>query len=87
MAKISHTPGPWEARGLTVFEPSKTALSVATATQHQPHAKANARLIAAAPDMLASLRAMVDFHAGERDGEYPDLDTARALIARLDGAS
>lgn len=48
--------------------------------------EANARLIAAAPELVAMLRDLVEHlaFAELRDGSYPDLDDARALLARLD---
>ena len=84
-----HTPGPWftetlspighcaivDADGFTIADPS-------------PMGQDNARLIAAAPDMLEALRAMVDYF-----GQHPDVDNgldetltaARAAIARATG--
>ena len=53
-----YTPGPWEARGLSVFLPNETALAVATCVPHRPEAQANARLIAAAPELLEALQAV-----------------------------
>jgi hypothetical protein len=55
MTAPAFTPGPWELRGLTVFEVGKTGISVAVATQHETNAKANARLIAAAPELYEAL--------------------------------
>jgi len=42
----------WEARGLTIWEPGQTALSIAVVTQHQKKAKQYAHCIAAAPELL-----------------------------------
>jgi hypothetical protein len=52
-----------------------------------PAREANARLIAAAPDLLAALRDLVESLQYEelRDGTYPDLSEARALLARIAG--
>lgn len=49
------TPGPWVSRGLTIWEPDKTAMSIAVVTQHHKDARANARLISAAPDLYEAL--------------------------------
>lgn len=46
----------WEARGLTIFRPGETALAIATVPPHHKDAREIARLIAAAPEMLAALR-------------------------------
>ncbi len=75
----AHTPGPWEARGGTIFRQGQQALSVAIITKWQPEHKANARLIAAAPDLFELLREVRDacFY-GEDDGigvtEEPTID-------------
>ena len=55
----AHTAAPWEQRGFTIFEAGKTGTSIAVATQHEVNARANARLIASAPDLLAALQAIV----------------------------
>jgi hypothetical protein len=82
----THTPGPWEARGLTIWEPGKSALSIAVVTQHEPNARANARLIAVAPDMLEVLRSLVRDDAGVTH-EYLHIirAKARAAIAKAEG--
>lgn len=51
---------------------------------------ANARLIAAAPDLVATLRAMLDFYAPDCEGdckvpEHGPAGVARALLARIEG--
>lgn len=54
---------------------------------------ANARLIAAAPDLLAALKDVTDWLADQRDfqlgngdpGEYLAVDAARAAIAKAEG--
>lgn len=97
---MSHTPGPWEARGLTIWEPGKVALSIATATQHQPSARANAQLIAAAPEMLAALKGLVDEYGRRNlDGydygdellpaeeQTPEIAEAMRLIRKAEGKS
>jgi hypothetical protein len=49
------TPGPWVARGSSIFRDSEEASSVASASAHRAEWRANARLIAAAPELLAAL--------------------------------
>lgn len=70
-----HTPGPWymsEEYGLHVYSPAEKMqiadILLCDASDPEPYAtadektaKANARLIAAAPDLLAALRDMVRF--------------------------
>ena len=84
----AHTPGPWEARGLTIWEPGRTSLSIAVVTQHERNARANARLIAAAPDMLAALRGILDDAKayGMADSAFSgSLIEAAAAIAKTEG--
>ena len=61
---MNHTPGPWSARGrsvttLNVDPPSGAESRVVAVTgqtsRHLEQAEADARLIAAAPDLLAAL--------------------------------
>jgi hypothetical protein len=75
----AHTPGPWCAEGrdanlIVVFvgEPDPNVDRNAVCAIMDGHAKereANARLIAAAPDLLAALIELEQFHA--REGEGP----------------
>ena len=87
-----HTPGPWtiqeQADGhLGIYQ---THALVAT-IRHKPEESANARLIAAAPDLLAALEAclpIVDAHRRYALGEGDvTAMTARATIARAKGAA
>ena len=61
-----HTPGPWEANGNIVTHTLPNAFTystlIATASMapHWEQACSNARLIAAAPEMLTLLRATFD---------------------------
>jgi len=74
-AKASHTRGPWHA-GETVYRDGVAIISIIDDSD-SPHdiirngetslihnADANARLIAAAPDLLAALRPFADEYAG-----------------------
>lgn len=92
----SHTPGKWVVAGLYVKAPSALDLSVAqclmgavaTTTKggawiSTDEARANARLIAAAPDLLAALKRI---ELGW-DGEPEDMDEAREAIAKAEGSS
>lgn len=85
-----HTPGPWRVgdAGSTVFgAPGSRPLMVASITHRiVPDAtqRANARLIAAAPEMLDALRLVL------RQGEaiHPDMSTlsyVREAIAKAEG--
>ena len=63
---IGHTPGPWRINGgLIVTDETNTAYTVAVVGEPNNQTflnTANARLIAAAPDMYAALVALVDPH-------------------------
>lgn len=96
-----HTPGPWQiarynddtsmceietvARGVDVPDQGYTIASVYAGAYD---AGPDARLIAAAPDLLASLRGMV-FHSPSKDkmtaGQSEWFDRARAAIAKAEG--
>ena len=64
---MGHTPGPWEADSTAVLTSHPPYLTVADCS-HRGHTlateEANARLIAAAPDMLEVLEEMLAEHPG-----------------------
>jgi hypothetical protein len=81
----AHTPGPWEPLTdrhceLLIFAPSAEEF-VCGVTVFLPDAEANARLIAAAPDLLEALKRVCSH--GYRTS--PDWDNARAAIAKAEG--
>jgi hypothetical protein len=77
----AHSPGPWMLRGLSVFGANESGLAVAVVNRHKPQAVADAALIAAAPDLLAALEALLAKH-DDRDGAS-DLWPSEAAAARL----
>lgn len=82
-----HTPGPWSSDGNDIFSGDKI---VATARLARPglEVRANTCLIAAAPDLLAQLKFLVDQFEDAVDyiPEYMSLaDEARAVIAMAEG--
>lgn len=104
---VSHTPGPWSVEKPLEFELSiveadkpthewKFIANVPIAPEFefpQATAEANARLIAAAPDLLAALKAMdeslcngFDTQAARHAGRMA-LIAARAAIAKAEGRS
>jgi hypothetical protein len=82
------TPGPWDRRGLTVFEHGKTGLAIAVATQHERNAKANAALIAAAPGIYEALRTALNALIVHKP-DWPDtiyveaIEVAEAALAKV----
>jgi hypothetical protein len=76
-----HTPGPWEVHPLAplaVHQPEYECWI--------PQSKADARLIAAAPELLEALQAIVNSAAANQAAViYPLIDDARAAIAKATG--
>lgn len=80
-----HTPGPWTATPSGLITAGQRGLHIAqTATTGMGHAAdANARLIAAAPDLLAALLEYVERHESEGNPEgMPEYEQARAAITK-----
>lgn len=98
---VTHTPGPWEAvtGGLDALVrcPDGRTFNIGDAIYHGQESKANANLIAAAPDLLGALEDMVkatdNWNAAVQDiiGRQPhtgiDLENARVAIAKARGES
>lgn len=86
MTKNTHSSGNWIARGDTVFVAGDFALSVAVATRHRPEFKENAKIIAAAPDLLAALEDALplveELVNEEHDARNYTIDRVRAAIAK-----
>lgn len=86
MSTSKHTPGPWRVCAAC---PSsvESADGVHTATIYSggtASTDANARLIAAAPELLACVRSLVAHIDGDGASKQPCAN-ARALIAAVDG--
>lgn len=82
-AHCKHTPGPWYAgcEGVYVYLPDIYATNgIVTIAKCS---KENARLIAAAPDLLEALRGFVECDEPSRE----HYDAARAAIARATGVA
>ena len=92
-----HTPGPWRAefegsRGYRMQHADNVGLPFGYFSgldTHAPVNKANARLIACAPDMLAELIAkeawIVDYIPEGTTGRAAELASVRAAIAKAEG--
>ena len=100
----AHTPGPWTVRGQgfvvggegDALNADYVALTLITApsvpSNHQPdaeEARANAHLMAAAPELFAALKLLLTTHdASCVDAEacqIGGIDLARAAIAKAEG--
>ena len=87
-----HTPGPWEVHTAAVnfaTTPRESEIRggnhvvVRLGVMHHETAQANARLIAAAPDLLAALQLIANF--SNEDVSDMVRDIARAAIAKAEG--
>ena len=99
--QTKHTPGPWVIGGSVISNgkipvarvlhngngnPSRASDYDREAPRWVDGADANARLIAAAPDLLAALRELVTNNMGQPKGvTVPQLDNARTAIAKATG--
>lgn len=84
-----HTPGPWAADGCNIIA---SGYIVATVHWHSgaSHEAANARLIAAAPDLFDALNVALGWATGGMDGDWRECDHVelmRAAIAKARGQS
>ena len=95
IAALQHTPGPWgcidtsyHAHDYRLTRPDGRPLPLVIVANDHSEQRANARLIAAAPDLLAALTAIA---SGDVPADaYPDLAVryelfARAALAKLTG--
>ena len=92
--KTKHTPGPWMSRlvggnnwHVVADSPNVKGLAQTVCDINGPwnpsNYAANAKLIAACPDLLAACQALIDaYRIGERNGgsvDWSDLDAAHSL--------
>lgn len=94
-----HTPGPWDRTNLTVHTKStaeRGALGIArvfeagietAAADSVFQATANARLIAAAPEMRDTIRKLAELIRRDETAVDAIATEARALLARIDGTN
>lgn len=91
-----HTPGPWIAYKDIEWEvmPERSdGMTVASCGRIRPEAEANARLIAAAPDLLAALKEIVMWghksvmpdSGSPWSVDYHKIKIARAAIEKAEG--
>lgn len=91
--ETKHTPGPWNFHGNTLVQDKGNRLNLGTfheAPGLGNAAAANARLISAAPDLLAALQDLLQGIVRQEVKEehlkhYPEFARARAAIARAAG--
>lgn len=87
MSEATHTPGPWAIGkyGKVTTPDGETLLvdGVSLPMNHDPEAIANARLIAAAPELLEALEKMLEY--AESEGSNKEIESARDLLNRVKG--
>ena len=90
-----HTPGPWRAEPWTchaatsiLADGNRLIADCAAIDGYSVNALPNARLIAAAPDLLTALKALFEQCSPEIPGSPGSpLELARAAIAKAEGQS
>lgn len=89
---MKHTPGPWDrnikagGKYPIIFAGRNQHVAQACQQKNPDETEANISLIAAAPDLLAALEALLDPATNEDGGWYTDARrAARAAIARARG--
>ena len=93
MGTSKHTPGPWEVVALNGFGPFAIRMGTPKGTGHPTHygvgqigTEANARLIAAAPELLAGLKALIS-ELPNYMAKSKAVSEASAAIAKAEGRS
>lgn len=78
MSEQKHTPGPWESCGVSIESQNGTYIAVLRSTN-----SANARLIAAAPELLRTLQHIADLTPADELRDLPGIrQSALAAIAK-----
>lgn len=100
MSEAKHTPGPWSVvkpqdervQQFRIFSNRKYIGSIGNSDETVAETKANARLIAAAPDLLEAIKEYFEAYAneGKKPGWIKRVGAARrkvnAAIAKAEGA-
>ena len=87
-----HTPGPWDYEsGEDIWAEDRLICRMSLSHSERPHYRAtnaDARLIAAAPDLLAALRELLDaIHWDAFSDDDTTLEIDRAVAERIRGES
>lgn len=90
MTEAKHTPGPWEASGTYIV--ASTGDRIAYMANRDEQAKADAILIAVAPELLVALQRFLEwdweniaYEMGGFDEIVENVDIAEAAIAKATG--
>jgi hypothetical protein len=84
-----HTPGPWSDRNGRIFQTDREELTIANVGRafDGDYSPANARLIAAAPDLLEALQLAVRQNSHDMLMTGEELRKCEAAIAKATGAT
>jgi hypothetical protein len=84
---MTHTPGPWEINGeLVVCDQAGNEICLPAIGAQLTECKENARLIAAAPDLLAALKEYLNYCGDFKGTPMAQLNgEARTAIAKAEG--
>lgn len=86
MKMSKHTPGPWKAYDEFIYgDNSKTIAELRTYQSGEMPWQANARLIAAAPELLEMVRKLMPYCENSSLYDLPDFREAKDLIAKIEG--
>lgn len=80
-----HTPGPWYSKGSVIGAKPRLVIAHVSSVCEEVDEQANARLIAAAPDLLETLRDIVGMLTDANDMRADALHAARTAIMRATG--
>ena len=84
-----HTPGPWQVNAgcdwVIESQDGVSVSSVYTPAGQREVRQANARFIAAAPEMLEELESMLSEHCGNHECDDVVHDLARTALAKAKG--
>lgn len=88
MSDTKFTPGPWHAKGYPTISATGGGLIAKVLPRYMDAAerKANANLIAAAPQLYAALEVMLERHRNDMSGGFLDHDEYMIVIGALDRA-
>jgi hypothetical protein len=86
---MKHTPGPWtyDRSGYSLYVNSGRELVTALSMdgKRMETSEANARLIAAAPELLEALKSVIAWLDAPDESAFSDSELARAAIAKATG--
>jgi len=83
VSEMKHTPGPWHPAHDQVVTDNDSLICSLSGLRGPGYTQANARLIAAAPELLEALRGLLN--ALPSATTHPAISAARAAIAKATG--